>query len=455
MNILQENIDTLNAVLKVQLTPEDYKPQVDDAIRKYKKKASMPGFRPGHVPENLVRKMYGKSLLVDELNRIVADSVDKFITENKLNVLGNPMPKPDNDFEMNWDKPENFEFAFDLALAPEVNLSLPTAHTFTAYDVQVQEKSIDEEIDKLARRFGNYTSPEVTDADCSVYGTFREVDAAGNVLEGGHTHQAFMTINNIANETSRAKFYGVKVSDSITFNPVADIRIESEVKYLLGIKEGNVSDYDKDFEFTIERINKVEKAEFNQALFDQVYGENVVTDIASFREKIRAEIAQGYGYESENSLKHEMEDVLLKEANLTLPDEFLKRWLKQSNEKITDEQLVNEYHQYARDLKWRLIENKIYADQNMTINKDEIENYARTMIIDQYMRYGQAHMLDEEKLKEMTMKYVSNQESVQRIVESLSGRKVFEYLNQIVTKDVKKISHDEFIDLMSRHKHHH
>ncbi len=455
MNILQENIDTLNAVLKVQLTPEDYKPQVDDAIRKYKKKASMPGFRPGHVPENLVRKMYGKSLLVDELNRIVADSVDKFIAENKLNVLGNPMPKPDNDFEMNWDKPENFEFAFDLALAPEVNLSLPTAHTFTAYDVQVQEKSIDEEIDKLARRFGNYTSPEVTDADCSVYGTFREVDAAGNVLEGGHTHQAFMTINNIANETSRAKFYGVKVSDSITFNPVADIRIESEVKYLLGIKEGNVSDYDKDFEFTIERINKVEKAEFNQALFDQVYGENVVTDIASFREKIRAEIAQGYGYESENSLKHEMEDVLLKEANLTLPDEFLKRWLKLSNEKITDEQLVNEYHQYARDLKWRLIENKIFADQNMTINKDEIENYARTMIIDQYMRYGQAHMLDEEKLKEMTMKYVSNQESVQRIVESLSGRKVFEYLNQIVTKDVKKISHDEFIDLMSRHKHHH
>ncbi len=455
MNILQENIDTLNAVLKVQLTPEDYKPQVDDAIRKYKKKASMPGFRPGHVPENLVRKMYGKSVLVDELNRIVADSVDKFITENKLNVLGNPMPKPDNDFEMNWDKPENFEFAFDLALAPEVNLSLPTSHTFTAYDVQVEEKSIDEEIDKLARRFGNYTSPEVTDADCSVYGTFREVDAAGNVLEGGHTHQAFMTINNIANETSRAKFYGVKVSDSITFNPVADIRIESEVKYLLGIKEGNVSDYDKDFEFTIERINKVEKAEFNQALFDQVYGENVVTDIASFREKIRGEIAQGYGYEAENSLKHEMEDVLLKEANLTLPDEFLKRWLKQTNEKITDEQLVNEYHQYARDLKWRLIENKIYADQNMTINKEEIENYARTMIIDQYMRYGQAHMLDEEKLKEMTVKYVSNQESVQRIVESLSGRKVFEYLNQIVTKDVKKISHDEFIDLMSRHKHHH
>lgn len=455
MNIFQENIDTLNAVLKVQLSPEDYKPQVDDAIKKYKKKASMPGFRPGHVPENLVRKMYGKSVLVDELNRIVADSVDKFIMDNKLNVLGNPMPKPDNDFEMNWDQPSNFEFAFDLALAPEVHLTLPPAHTFTAYDVQVEEKSIDEEIDKLARRFGNYTSPEVTDADCSVYGTFQEIDATGAILAGGHTNQAFMTISNIANETARVKFYGVKIGDAITFNPVADIRTESEVKYLLGVKDGNVADYDKDFTFTIERINKVEKAEFNQALFDQVYGENVVTDIASFRDKIRSEIAQGYGYESENALKHDMEDVLLKEANLTLPDEFLKRWLKQSNEKITDEQLVNEYHQYARDLKWRLIENKIYADQAMQINKEEIENYARTMIIDQYMRYGQAHMLDEEKLKEMTTRYIGNQESVQRIVESLSGRKVFEYLNQIVTKDVKKISHDEFIDLMSRHKHQH
>jgi trigger factor len=455
MNILKENIDTLNAVLKVQLTPEDYKPQVDDAIRKYKKKASMPGFRPGHVPENLLRKMYGKSVLVDELNRIVADSVDKFIVENKLNVLGNPMPKPDNDFEMNWDKPENFEFAFDVALAPEVNLTLPPAHTFTAYDIQVEEKTIDEEIDKLARRFGNYTSPETTDADCSVYGTFREADVSGNALEGGNSNQAFMTLSNIANETARTKFYGVKSGDTIVFNPVADIRSEAEVKYLLGVKEGTVADYDKDFAFTIERINKVEKAEFNQAFFDQVYGEGAVTDIASFRDKIRSEIAQGYGYEAEHSLKHEMEDVLLKEANLTLPDEFLKRWLKHTNEKITDEQLVNEYHQYARDLKWRLIENKIYADQNMTINKEEIENYARTMIIDQYMRYGQAHMLDEDKLKEMTQKYISNQESVQRIVESLSGRKVFEYLNQIVSKDVKKIGHEEYIDLMSRLKHHH
>jgi trigger factor len=180
-----------------------------------------------------------------------------------------------------------------------------------------------------------------------------------------------------------------------------------------------------------------------------------VTDLAGFREKVRSEIAQGYGYEADNALRHEMEDVLLKESNLNLPDEFLKRWLKHSNEKITDEQLAKEYHQYARDLKWKLIENKIYGDQNMQLTKEEIESYARNMIIDQYLRYGQAHLLDEEKLKELTERYLKNQESVQRVVESLSGRKVFEYLNQIVSKDVKNVSHDEFVEIMSRHHHHH
>jgi trigger factor len=455
MNIVQENIDTLNAVLKVQLKPEDYKPQVDEAIKKYKKKAAMPGFRPGHVPENLIRKMYGKSVLADELNKIVADSVDKFIVENKLQVLGNPLPKAENDIDINWDQPTDFEFSFDMALAPEVHLTLPPAHTFLTYDIQVDEKTIDEEIDKLARRYGNYTSPEVTDIESSVYGTFREVDANGELVENGHSNQAFMMISKVADEATRNKFVGVRNGDAIVFNPVTSIRVEEEVKYLLGIKEGNIQDYSKDYSFTIERINRVEKAEFNQAFFDQVYGENVVTDLAGFREKVRSEIAQGYGYEADNALRHEMEDVLLKESNLNLPDEFLKRWLKHSNEKITDEQLAKEYHQYARDLKWKLIENKIYGDQNMQLTKEEIESYARNMIIDQYLRYGQAHMLDEEKLKELTERYLKNQESVQRVVESLSGRKVFEYLNQIVSKDVKNVSHDEFVEIMSRHHHHH
>lgn len=455
MNIIQENIDNLNAVLRIHLSPDDYKPRVDEAIKKYRKKVNMPGFRPGHVPEALVRKMYGKSVLVDELNRLVSDSVDKFITENNLKVLGNPMPKAETDFPNDWEAPQDFEFAFDMALAPQVQLSLPPAHTFLSYEIKVEDSAIDEEVDKLARRFGNYTSPETTDADCSVYGTFEQLGPDGHTLDGGVSNRAFMMLTKIRDEATRQKFIGTSTGAQIVFNPMAAIGSEEEVRYLLGIRTGGLEVADSDFRFTLERINKVEKAAIGQGLFDQVYGEGNVSDEAGFRQRIHDEIAQGYRYESENALQHEIEDVLLKEAALSLPDEFLRRWLKYSNEKITDEQLDREYHQYARDLKWRLIENTIYADQNMSIAREEIESYARNMIIDQYLRYGQAHMLTEEKLGELVKNYLSNQESVQRVVENLSRRKVFEYLNGIVSKDVKTVSHSEFTDLMSRHHHHH
>jgi len=455
MNIVQENIDSLNAVLRVQLTPEDYKPKVDEAIRKYRKKVNMPGFRPGHVPESLVRKMYGKSVLADELNRLVADSVDRFIQENNLKVLGNPLPKPENEFNLDWEKPADFEFAFDMAIAPPVELSLPPAHTFTEYQITVDDASIDAEVDKLRRRFGNYTSPDTTDAESSVYGTIEELGADGNPLENGLKNQAFMLLSKIANEQSRARFVGIGTGTQVVFNPVSDIPSAEEVRYLIGLREGDLSSHTGDFRFTLERINKVEPASLEQPLFDQVYGEGAVSDEAGFRQKISDEIAQGYRYESDNALRHEMEDVLLAAANLQLPDEFLKRWLKHSNEKITDEQLGREYHQYARDLKWRLIENKVYADQNMEISQDEVERYARNLIIDQYLRYGQAHMLSDDKLQELVKRYLNNAESVQRVIENLSGRKVFEYLAGIVNKQVKNVSHDEFTDLMSRHHHEH
>lgn len=243
--------------------------------------------------------------------------------------------------------------------------------------------------------------------------------------------------------------------DVVTFNPVQAVKSSDEVKYMLGLKAEDLSNYDKNFRFAIERINKVENAELTTDLFDQLYGEGAVADIESFREKVKSEIAEGYRYESEHSIKHELEDALLNEANLQLPDEFLKRWLLSANDKITEEQLALEYNQYARDLKWRLIENKIYSDNNMQINPEEIESYAKSLIVDQYLRYGQAHLLNEETLGDMVKRYLGDQNNIQKAIENLTGRKVFEHLNQIVKKDVKSVSHEEFVDLMSKHQHNH
>lgn len=455
MNIVQEKIDSLNAVIKVQLTPEDYKPQVDSALKKYSKKVSMPGFRPGMVPINMVKKMYGKSVLFEEINRIISDSLDKYISENNLQILGNPLPKQDNGVNINWDAPADFEFAFEMGLSPEVNVVLPPDHTFTAYEISVDEKVINEEIEKITKRYGEYINPESIDAECSVYGTFQELDEKGEIIEGGHTNQSFLLLDKIKDSAVRSDFNGRKLLDVVVFNPTTAMKSDEEIKYLMGYKEGDIASYNKDYRFTIERINKVVPAALDAELFDRLYGEGVVTDEAGFREKIKAEIAEGYRYEAEHSVKHELEDYLLSVGNMQLPDEFLKRWLIQVNEKITEDQIVSEYHQYARDLKWRLIENKIFRDNNMEVTKPEIDTYARNLIMDQYLRYGQAHLVTEEKLDEMAEKYLENKESVQRILESLSSRKVFEYLNQIITKDVKSVTHDEFVDIMSKHVHHH
>lgn len=455
MNVLQEKIDSLNSILKVQLKPEDYTPQVDSAIKKYSKQVNMPGFRKGMVPVGLVRKMYGKSMLVDELNRIVSDAVDKFIADNSIKVLGNPMPKVDNNFEMNLENPSDFEFAFEMGVAPEVNLLLPPSKAFTYHEIDVDSKVIDDEISKIQRRYGKYITPEIADAECSVYGTFQELDEAGNIAEGGHTNQSFVLLDKISDGDVRSQFIGKQILDVVTFNPVKSVKSPDEVKYMLGLKEGDLTNYDKHFRFTIERINKVENAELTAELFDQLYGPDAVTDIEGFREKVKAEVAEGYRYESENALKHELEDFLLHDTNMALPDEFLKRWLLTANEKITEEQLAREYTQYARDLKWRLIENKIYTDNNMQINNEEIESYARSLIVDQYLRYGQAHLLDDERLGDLVKRYLTEQNNVQQVIENLTGRKVFEHLNQIVQKDVKKVSHDEFVDLMSKHQHDH
>ncbi len=455
MNITQEKIDDLNAVLKIQLKPEDYKVPVDDAIKKYSKKVSMPGFRPGMVPVGMVRKMYGKALLADELNRLVAESVDKYISEQKLNLLGAPLPKPENDFEMNWENPEDFEFAFEMGLAPQINLTLPPAKTFTYYEISVDDKTINEEIERLQKQHGDYLNPEITDADSSVFVKVEELNDNGELKEGGITNKAYLLIDKISDAKVKAQLINKKIGDSVDFNPVAAIGSKEEVKYLLGLKEKDASDHNHNFRFTIDQIHKVAKAEINEKLFDKVYGEGNVKTEEEFREKIREEIAQSYRHESEHKLKHDLEDYFLNEMNINLPDEFLKRWLMQTNKKITEEQLGKEYKHYAHDLKMRLIETKIFRDNNMEVTNEEIEAYARNLIIDQFVRYGQAHMLTEEKLQETVKGYLAKEDSVERAAENISSRKVFEYLNQIVSKETRKLTHEEFGQMMRDHQHEH
>ena len=451
MNITQENIDEVNAVLKIQLKPEDYKVPVDSAIRKYSKKVSMPGFRQGMVPVGMVRKMYGKALFADELNRLVSESVDKYITDQKLQLLGNPLPKRENDFDIDWDQPADFEFSFEVGLAPQINFTLPPARAFTYYEIGVADETINEEIERLQKQYGDYLNPLITDADCSVFVKVEEIAE----IENGVNNKAYILIDKITDEQIKQSFIGKKIDDVLEFNPTTSINSKEEVKYILGLKEQDQVYYNRDFKFTIQQVHKVAKADINQALFDKVYGEGNVKSEEEFRTKISEEIGLTYRNESEHKLKHDMEDYFLNDLNITLPDDFLKRWLKQTNAKISSEQLEKDYNHYSRDLKWRLVETKIFRENGMEVTNEEIEAYARNLIIDQAVRYGQAHLLTETQLQETMKSYLAKEDSVERAAENISSRKVFEYLNGIVTKDVKKLSHDEFGEMMRNHKHEH
>ena len=402
---------------------------------------------------NLIRKMYGKALLADELNKIVADSVDKYITDNKLEILGNPLPKAENEIAIDWEKPNDFEFLFDLGLSPQFTLSLPPAHHFPYYEIEISDADVNSEMDRLQKRHGDYTNPEVSDAGCSLYGTFTELDANSTVNENGHTNQSFLLLEKVIDTAIRDSLTGKKVGDVVDFNPMKAMQNKDDVKYLLGFKADEDQQLDKPWRYTIERINKVMPAALNQDFFNKVYGDGAVTTEEEFRNKISEEIAQSYRYESEHKLKHDIEDYFISELKMALPDEFLKRWIKHSNAKITDEQLATEYNSYSRDLKWRMVENRIFREQNMNIEKEDLENYAKHYILDQYVRYGQAHLLTDDKLQEMTDKFLKNSDNIQRTIENITSRKVFDYLNGILNKDIKKMTYVAFTEVLKAHVH--
>ncbi len=455
MNITREEIGTLNEILKINLTPEDYTEKVESELKKYQKSMNLPGFRPGHVPVGLVKKRYGKSILIDELNKIVSGSIESYITEQKLDLLGSPIPQPSNDSINNWDAPGNFEFIFEIGLAPQFSLTLPPSQTFTSYEIIVEEDKITQYVDDIRRKYGKFSNPEASNELTIFYGDFAELDAAGAVKEGGIISRSTLSVESVKDDAVKKSLIGLKKDDTVKVNlAVAFNNDADEIAHMLNQPVDKVSGINSDFNYTIDTVNQVEKAEMNQEFFDKIYGENVVTDEAGFREKVRAEIAGMYVQDTDMKLKHDIEDHLLDELSLKLPDAFLQKWLQTAVEKpLTPEQVEKEYGGYSRGMKLRLIENRIFRDQNMNISQDEIREMAKQYILHQFSGYSAG--LTDEIMTGLVNRYLEKRESVERIIETLSDRKVFNYLKSVVNTNVIKVSYDEFLRIVKEHQHAH
>ncbi|MDQ3050744.1 MAG: trigger factor [Bacteroidota bacterium] len=454
MNITREEVGTLNEVIKINLSPADYNPQFEAELKKFQKTMNLPGFRPGHVPVGLVKKRYGKALLIEELNKIISGSLENFITESKLDLLGSPIPQPSNDSINNWDEPGEFEFKFEIGLAPQFDITLPPVKTFDYYDIEVDEAKVDQYVEDIRRKYGKFSNPEVSDENSIFYGDFAELDNEGVLREGGLTSRSTLSVASVKDPAVKQQLTGLKKGDVVVMNLLKAFNgDQDEIGHMLNQPVEKIAQITSDFQYTIDTINHVEGADMNQEFFDKIYGEGTVTSEADFKEKVRAEIKGMYTQESDVKLKHDLEDHLLQELDLKLPDSFLQKWLQTAVEKpLTGEQVEKDYPGYARGMKMRLIENKIFRAQNMQISKEEINEMARQYILHQFSGYAAG--LNEEIMESLIKRYLEKRESVERIIETLSDRKVFNYLKSIVKTNHKPVKYDEFVNIVKNHHHH-
>ncbi|HEX8024079.1 trigger factor [Mucilaginibacter sp.] len=449
MNITQEKINDLNAVVKININPEDYQPRVEKAIKENAKKAKLPGFRPGMVPAAHIKKMYGKSILVDEINNLLQDTLNNYIDEQKLAVLGQPLPAIDDNKEYNWDFADNFEFKYELGLAPEFSINFSSTDKLTQYVIKVDDETLASRIKNIRRSYGKMTNPDVSADDDVLYSELVQLSADGSVFEGGITNTASVRLDQIKDEAIKASLIGLKKDDVLTF----DIRKAfdndaAKIAGLLKIEEDDAADLRSDFQLTVKNVNRLEESDLNQEFFDKLFGEGTVTTEEEFRTKITEELESMMVQDADRKLQDDTYKLAIAKVDFALPDEFLKRWLKATNEKLSDEELEGGYNDFAQNLKWTLIENKVITDNSIEIKYEDVFELAKIRLDQQFRMYSPT-AIPEEQLGQYTVQYLQNKDNANKIFEEVKALKVFDYIKNVITLDKQDILYTDFSALVT------
>jgi trigger factor len=444
MNIVKKDIDQNNATLTLSIAKSDYAEKVDQKLREYRKKANIPGFRPGMVPVGLVKKMYGKAITAEEINKLVSDELYNYIRENKINMLGEPLPNETEQKEINFDTQEDFEFIFDLGIAPEFEVELTKKDKVKAYTIAVSDEMIDNQVKTYTNRYGKYVQEETVEEKDMVKGEVLEL-ADGKVNENGlKISDAVLTPAYIKDEAQKAMFIGASKGAVIAFNPQTAFGNEAEISSLLKISKDEAKNITADFQIKIEGITRYYDSEINQEFFDKVYGEGVVTSEEEFRAKIKAGILETLSGDSDYKFGVDAREVVIaKYDGLTFPDAFLKRWLLATNENLTAETLEEDFPKMIADLKWQLIKDKISKANDIKVEIEDVNAYARKIAAAQFAQYGMVGMGDD-ILDNYAKDMLKKEETVKGIVERVAENKVFEVIKNSVKLDTKEVSIEEF-----------
>lgn len=436
MNITKEQIDALNAVVTVVIEKEDYADKVEKVIANYRKTANVPGFRKGHVPVGMIKKQYGKAILFDEVNKLLQDSLNKYLIDEKLDILGNPLPKEKQDFDWNA---ENFSFEFEIGLAPSFEVDLKPKNGITRYEISVEDEQVDKQVERIRKQFGKLISKgEILDQDdIEITGTFFNE-------EKNIDNKATFKLEEVSKE-SRNKFVGKKIGDQFQLQTKGLFNDAHDLMHYLKVSHDEAHHLEVEVTFTLEEANVREEAEFNQELFDKLFPAGTVTSEAELREKIRENSALQYAEQSNQHFLNEVTDYLVENTKFDLPSEFLKKWLRTAGEKeLTETEANEEYEKSEKGLRYQLIEGKILSENNLQPTFEELKNYANTYVKNQLLQYGMP-VDDEGYVENIATKILQNRDEVQRINQQLIFSKLLDFYKENVNFNVKKVTFDEFI----------
>ena len=446
MNVSLQNIDKVSALLTVKLEKADYQPQVDKSLKNIRQKAQVPGFRPGMVPMSLVKKMYGKSVIADEVNKLLSEKVYEYIKENNVNILGEPMPNEEKQPDIDFDTMEEFEFVFDIALAPEFKAEVSSQDKVDYYTIEVTDEMVENQIKAYTQRNGKYEQVEAYEENDMLKGLLAELDEEGNTKEGGiQVEGAVMMPSYMKNDEQKAIFANSKVNDVLVFNPDAAYEGNAvEIASLLKIDKEAAAEVKSNFSFQVEEVTRFVNGELNQELFDQVFGKDAVKTEEEFRAKVKESIAAQFVADSDYKFLIDVRKVLAdKVGKLEFPDALLKRVMLMNN-KDKGEEFVNEnYDKSIEELTWHLIKEQLVKENDIKVEQDDVINMAKEATKAQFAQYGMLTIPDdilENYAKEMLKKKESIDGLVNRVVET----KLAAALKGKVTLENKTVSMEEF-----------
>ena len=447
MNITRENIDELNAILKLKVEKADYANGVDEALKDYRKKASIKGFRPGKVPMGMIKKMYGKAILLDEVNKIVSENLTKHLIDEKLNILGEPLPSITSKSDIDLEKNEDFEFAFDIAFAPKFDIKVSKRDKLPFYEIKPTDEMIQQTIDSHTSRYGKNEDTDIVEEKDLVKGKFEQLDQDGNVKEDGViTEDALFAVDKIGEDSIRALVLGAKKDDIIDFDIKKAFTNIADLAAMLHIEKEVAEKLEGNFRFTIQSISRHIPAEVNQELFDQVFGKDSVKSEKEFKAKIIEEIKGNFVASSDYKLLLDAKDKLVEKTKMTLPDAFLKRWLVATNKELTDETVEKDYSAMQSDLTWQLIKNKIIEEQEIKVEETDILDFAKKTVLMQFQQYG---LMDfpEDQLEAYAKQMLEKEDERRKMVDRLYEEKLVGYFKETFKLDTKEVTYDEFNDL--------